>query len=92
MDFSVRVRDLTREEVRQLRESLRDTSWFLPRVAKRLQVIYLSSCGLSTYQISIAIGMGRNNVGCWIRRFNQVGLEGLEDLPRSGRPRKKSPE
>lgn len=82
---ALRVRPLTARE----RETL--LTWVqsegVPAAwRRRARVILLSSYGISTYVIGILIPMGRNNVGYWIRRFNEDGLEGLRDRPRPGRP------
>ncbi len=37
-------------------------------------------------QIAAELGCDNDTVGCWRRRFALRGLDGLHDLPRSGRP------
>lgn len=58
------------------------------RSAQRARVVLLSYRGMTAYEISKTIGMARANVTTWIRRFNEQGLAGLCDRPRTGRPRK----
>ena len=41
--------------------------------------------------IADALGCNRHTVGQWRERFVAHGLDGLHDLPRSGRPRSFSP-
>ena len=45
----------------------------------------------SNLQIAHEFGCHRHTVGRWRERFRQEGLAGLQDAPRSGRPRKFSP-
>ena len=47
-----------------------------------------SPCNL---QIAAEFGCARDTVGLWRRRFAAQGLPGLQDAPRSGRPRRFSP-
>jgi transposase len=45
----------------------------------------------SNQQIAAALGCDRHTVGLWRERFVAAGLTGLQDAPRSGRPRSFSP-
>ena len=45
----------------------------------------------SNQDIAAELGCNRHTVGQWRERFVAHGLEGLQDLPRSGRPRSFSP-
>ena len=47
--------------------------------------------GPSNQQIAAQLGCNRHTVGRWRERFVAGGLQGLQDLPRSGRPRGFSP-
>ena len=42
-------------------------------------------------QIAAELGCSKDTVGLWRRRFAAQGLAGLQDAPRSGRPRSFSP-
>jgi len=42
-------------------------------------------------QIAAEFGCSKDTVGLWRRRFACQGLAGLQDAPRSGRPRSFSP-
>ena len=42
-------------------------------------------------QIAAELGCSKDTVGLWRRRFAAQGLAGLQDAPRSGRPRTFSP-
>lgn len=58
------------------------------RVARRANIVLLCAQGVPLRQIGSVVGMDQHQVGVWRRRFVESGLEGLEDLPRSGRPRR----
>lgn len=57
------------------------------RQAERIKVIRLASQGCGTTEIARQVQRTRPRVLTWIKRFNAHGLSGLEDAPRSGRPR-----
>lgn len=58
------------------------------RQARRARVILLCAQGVSLRQIGVQVGMDQHQVGVWRRRFLEEGIDGLEDRPRSGRPRR----
>ena len=58
------------------------------RIRPRVQAILLLDGGLSAAEIARTLGVHRNTVYNWIKRFDHDGLEGLRDRPRSGRPPK----
>jgi transposase len=45
----------------------------------------------SNQEIAAELGCDRHTVGQWRERFAAKGLQGLQDEPRSGRPRSFSP-
>ena len=45
----------------------------------------------SNQHVAAELGCDRHTVGQWRERFAEHGLAGLQDAPRSGRPRKFSP-
>jgi transposase len=78
-----------------LRELSNDQLSFLERASKgkdyemkvRAQMILLSrNERLSARKIASRLGVHRHTVEDRIRRFNESGLEGLRDIPPSGRP------
>lgn len=58
------------------------------RVARRARIVLLCADRVPLRQIAGQVGMDEHNVGIWRRRFLADGLAGLEDQPRSGRPRR----
>jgi transposase len=61
------------------------------RVGARLVMILLSSQGWPPSAIAELLGCDPATVRRWIHRYNQHGVAGLADQPRSGRPRLGSP-
>ncbi|MEU2956663.1 helix-turn-helix domain-containing protein [Streptomyces xanthochromogenes] len=54
----------------------------------RARIIALSWDGLRVAAIAAELGCHAKTVRWWLHRFNELGLEGLEDRPVSGRPRR----
>jgi len=74
------------EAVRQALEGwLRATSTPLGK-ARRARAILLLADGVSYVETARLVGLADRHVRKWVRRFVRDGLDGLEDLPRSGRP------
>src|SRR4051812_35197248 len=61
------------------------------RDVQRAKVVLYAAEGLSNVEIAGRLGMCSKVVGQWRRRFGEQRLAGLEDQPRSGRPRRFSP-
>jgi hypothetical protein len=57
----------------------------------RARMILLLAAGESFTAVSRKVGVARRIVYKWAKRFQQEGLAGLEDRPRSGRPARFSP-
>ena len=57
------------------------------RLARRARIIALAATGLTVPTIAHHIQQSEECVRRWIERCNAAGLEGLDDAPRSGRPR-----
>ena len=56
------------------------------RVAQRARLVLLAGDGESNRAIGETVGLHYNQVAVWRRRFVDLGLAGLEDDSRSGRP------
>ncbi len=56
-------------------------------VAQRARIVLLAAEGLSNTVIAQRLGVSRPTVIGWRERYGAQGLAGLEDEPRSGRPR-----
>ena len=55
---------------------------------QRARIVTLSWDGAQVGQIAAQLGCHPRTVYRWLHRFNAGGLDGLGDLPRSGRPRR----
>ena len=55
------------------------------RDALRARIILRAAEGLSNQEIAQNLQVSVDTVSCWRRRFANFGMEGLKDLPRSGR-------
>lgn len=76
------------EEIRLELETLAGSRTVSRRKSERAQLILLHYEGRSKAEISRRLGLHRNRVIEWIKRFEEEGLQGLEDL--AGRGRKDS--
>ena len=56
-------------------------------IVVRARIILLAAEGRSNDEISAALSIGRDVVSLWRKRFFYERLAGLEERPRSGRPR-----
>ena len=61
------------------------------RVAKRCQIVWLATQGMSERAIADKVGVARRTVVLWKRRYTDGGVDALlTDRPRSGRPAKRA--
>ncbi len=75
---------LNKEQVQALDTIIKSN---LPwRMRIRAHSILLNSKGFSIDEISIICDVHRNSVSSWIDAWSKTGIDGLNDLPRSGRP------
>ncbi len=54
--------------------------------ARRARALLLLADGVSYVETARLVGLADRHVRKWVRRFVRDGLDGLHDLPRSGRP------
>lgn len=81
---------LTAQEKKQLQK--RAGQYTAPyRDVVRAKVILLAAQGAENKEIEKRVDMPREIVSKWRKRFFEKRLAGLEDRPRSGRPRAFSP-
>jgi transposase len=76
----VHVTDEQRQELRQLSRQA------VGRVALRAHMVLLSDRGYSVPEIAEIHDCGCDVVRTWLHRYEQEGVAGLADEPRSGRP------
>src|SRR5262245_29933429 len=56
------------------------------RLVERARILSAAAQGQRPAAIAAQVGVSRETVYNWVHRFNDRGLAGLGDLPRSGRP------
>ena len=85
MPALLRVRPLTTEELTKV-ERLAHSRKEAARLVQRARVIWHSRHGYRVPEIAAEVDLSEPSVRLWIKRFNDRGLPGLDDEPRSGRP------
>lgn len=91
MGLPLHLRTLTNEEHRKVARLIRAES-APARLVRRARIIHLASEGLTTPAIAQQLGISEKAVRHRLQRFASEGMAGLEDAPRSGRPRTYSPD
>jgi hypothetical protein len=61
------------------------------REVLRAKIVLMAAEGATNTEIGERLGMTRKSVGRWRKRFCERGIEGIEDLKRTGRPRRFPP-
>jgi transposase len=77
---------LTGQDEQTLRRWTRSSS-IRAGLAQRARIVLAAGEGLSNTEIAERVGCSRPTVIRWRRRYAAKGLAGLDDQPRSGRPR-----
>ena len=60
------------------------------RVVQRARIVLLAADGVPNRQIAMLVGLNQNQVGMWRKRYAALGMAGLADRPRPGRPRRQA--
>jgi transposase len=77
--------ELTPEQRKSLRRQQRRA---IGRVAERIHYVLLFARGYPVSQIASLYLVDERTVVTWLERYHTLGVGGLDDLPRSGRPRR----
>jgi len=83
---SLRLVEVNDEERARL-EGLTRRTTAAAGLVRRARIVLLAADGMPLDRIARELGVQRNVVRTWIDRFRAGGLAGLQDRPRSGRPR-----
>lgn len=59
-------------------------------IVLRAKILCMCSAGKSVDSVAIELGTSTNTVYKWLNRYEKSGLDGINDLPRSGQPKKLS--
>ena len=62
------------------------------KLVTRARIVMLAGEGVDSSEISRQLGASRVTVGLWRQRFIDLGLAGLEEAPRPGRPSRLDPQ
>jgi transposase len=84
--MALHLRALTEEELAKIERLTRAQSAPV-RLVHRARIIKRAADGLTVPAIAKDLAVSEKMVRLWLTRFEQEGLAGLEDAPRSGRPR-----
>ena len=57
----------------------------------RSNIVLMAASGVDNTTIATRLGVDRKTVSRWRKRFFEERLDGIEERPRSGRPRRFSP-
>ncbi len=89
--MSLRLRELSEEEQKTIERLVHARNTPVGKL-KRAQIIHLAHQGLLTPEIAKQLEVSERMVRNRLHRFNEQGLLGLEEAPRSGRPATYQPE
>ena len=89
--MALRLRELTKEEHTTIEQLLHARKVPAGKL-KRAQIVWLENQGLPTPEIAARVQVSERMVRNRLHRFNEQGLQGLEEAPRSGRPVTYTPE
>ena len=85
------LRALTREEEAAV-ERLARSRTAPARAVERACIVWLAHRGRRVPAVAREVGASEQTVRRWLRRFDERGLDGLRDAPRTGRPPTYTPE
>jgi len=83
--MALRVRAMTTEEKERV-ERLARSRTEPARLVERARIILAAGRGKRVPAIARQLTLSEKAVRLWLKRFNAVGLDGLNDDPRAGRP------
>jgi transposase len=89
--MALRLRPLTTEEQKQI-EPLSQSRTAPARLVERARIVRLASQGARVPRVAQELNLDERTVRTWLQRFNDQGMAGLEDRPRSGAPLTYTPE
>ena len=89
--MAMQLRELSDDE-RQEIDRLAHSRTEAARLVERARILWYASQGERAPQIAQRLGLDPRTVRTWLKRFNEQGLPGLQDRPRSGCPPTYRPE
>jgi len=89
--MALKVRPLTEEEGKLIEQQVHARTIPAWKVT-RAKIIWYAQEGQKVPEIARRLDLTEKTVRLWLKRFNELGMRGLEESPRSGRPPVYSPE
>jgi len=89
--LAILVREMTSQEIEAIRR-LANSRTEPARMVERGRIVWLSHQGKLVQAIAGELRRCKPTVRLWIKRFNDEGMNGLADEPRSGRPATYTPD
>jgi len=89
--MTIRVRDMALKEVEEIKP-LAHSRTEPARAVERAKIVWLSRQGKRVPAIAKELQVAEKTVRLWLKRFNDQGIDGLLDRPRSGHPPTYTPE
>jgi len=89
--MTIRLREMTKEEVETI-QRLANSRTAEARLVERANIIRVAHEGKRGKAIAEELGLNTATVRKWLKRFNESGLERLQDAERSGKPAQYTPE
>ena len=83
--MAIHLRRLTPEEQTEI-EQLAHSRTAPARLVERARIVWYASQGERSPAIAQRLDLDERTVRSWLKRFQEQGLAGLQDRPRSGRP------
>jgi transposase len=83
--MTLRLRALSDEEAQEVRQ-LAYARTAPARTVERARIVWLASQGQHVPAIARELRLAEKTIRRWLERFNDRGVAGLVDAPRSGRP------
>jgi transposase len=83
--MALRLREVTPDEARELRQRAHSRTE-AARMVERAKLIWLTGQGHFAPAVAKRLGIADVTVRKWVARCNMMGLAGLADQPRTGRP------
>jgi len=89
--MTIRLREMTDEEVETI-QRWANSRTAEARLVERAKVIRVAREGKRGKAVAEELGLNPATVRKWLKRFNEKGLEGLQDAERPGKPPRYTPE
>jgi transposase len=83
--MTLKVRELTKEEATTIEQQVHARTLPAWKVT-RAKIVWYAKEGQQVPEIAKRLDLTEKTTRLWLKRFNELGMKGLEESPRSGRP------